>query len=203
MFHVLSLLFILALAGVFLHSFIRLLMLQKRRRARRARHRDWHGSTSRSATSATSRSDTATSVDALADHHFEKPTQILEGPEEMIETTPRGKNKRVVKQPPPVYGNFRESKVSLPLWPPTFISNRTQRMNPELVFWHHSTPSPITPTYEEAVNDVQAAVGYQPPHYISPKRERPGQEGQRVSNVHPLERERLVGLMSNTMSSQR
>jgi len=82
-------------------------------------------------------------------------------------------------------------------------SHKFQRMNPELVFWHEQTPSPTTPTYEEAVNDVQAAVGYQPPLYISPKRERGALEGERVSNVHPLERERLVGLMGNTMSFQR
>jgi len=112
MFHVLSVLFILALAGVFLHSFIRLLMLQKRRRARLARHRDWHGSSSRSVTSTASRTDTAVSVDPFADPLSEKPVHILE-PVQVIETTPRGKNKKVVRQPPPVYGNFRESKVSI------------------------------------------------------------------------------------------
>lgn len=187
MFHILSVLFILKLAGIFVHSFIRLLMLQKRRRARLDRHRDWHGTPSRSAGSGSSRSTTATSVSTFHDPITEKPVPILEGPVEVIQTTPRGKNKRVVRQPPPVYGNFRESK----------------RMNPELLFWHRQTPSPTTPTYEEAVNDVQAAVGYQPPQYISPKRERGAQDVERVSNFHPLERERLVGLMANTMSFQR
>ncbi|KAK5950550.1 hypothetical protein OHC33_008493 [Knufia fluminis] len=184
MFHVLSVLFILALAGVFIHSFIRLLMLQKRRTARLARHRDWHGSSSRSATSTSSRSDATTRVDPFADPISEKPVQILEGPVEVIESTPRGKNKRVVRQPPPVYGQFRESK----------------RMNPEMVFWHKQNPSPTTPTYEEAMKEVQTAVGYQPPQYISPRRERQTRDGESVSNIHPLERERLGGLMGNTMA---
>lgn len=200
MFHVLSVLFILALAGVFIHSFIRLLMLQKRRTARLARHRDWHGSSSRSATSTSSRSDATTRVDPFAVPISEKPVQILEGPVEVIESTPRGKNKRVVRQPPPVYGQFRESKVSLLLQSATYYSNETQRMNPEMVFWHKQNPSPTTPTYEEAMKEVQTAVGYQPPQYISPRRERQTRDGESVSNIHPLERERLGGLMGNTMA---
>lgn len=203
MFHILSVLFILTLAGIFVHSFIRLLMLQKRRRARLDRHRDWHGTPSRSAGSGSSRSTTATSVSTFHDPITEKPVPILEGPVEVIQTTPRGKNKRVVRQPPPVYGNFRESKVSPSSHLPAYRPDDFQRMNPELLFWHRQTPSPTTPTYEEAVNDVQAAVGYQPPQYISPKRERGAQDVERVSNFHPLERERLVGLMANTMSFQR
>lgn len=81
---------------------------------------------------------------------------------------------------------------------------RYQRIQPEMLFWQKHNPSPATPTYEEALNDVQTAVGYQPPQYVSPKRERQALEiGQRVSDIHPLERERLVGLLGNTMSSQR
>lgn len=76
-------------------------------------------------------------------------------------------------------------------------------MNPEMVFWHKQNPSPTTPTYEEAMKDVQTAMGFQPPQYVSPKRERQVLAGERASNVHPLERERLVGLMGNTMSSRR
>lgn len=78
-----------------------------------------------------------------------------------------------------------------------------QRLNPEMVFWHKQNPSPTTPTYEQALKDVQTAVGYQPPEYVSPKRERQHQAGVRVSNIHPLERDRLFGLMGNTMSSHR
>lgn len=187
MFHILSVLFILGLAGVFLHSSIRLVMLQKRRRARLARHRDWHGSQSRSATSASSRSGSESLTKIFADPEVGKPVAIAMGPEEVLTTTPRGKNRKVIRQPPPVYGNLRESK----------------RMNPEMVFWHKQNPSPTTPTYEEAMNQVQTAVGYQPPLYVSPKRERQPQEGQRTSNIHPLERVRMAGLMGNTMSGQR
>lgn len=77
-------------------------------------------------------------------------------------------------------------------------------MRPELLFWHKQNPSPTTPTYEEALNDVHTAVGYLPPQYVSPKRQRTVVDGgQRVSDIHPLERGRLAGLLGNTMSSQR
>lgn len=77
-------------------------------------------------------------------------------------------------------------------------------MKPENIFWHKQNPSPTTPTYEEAMKDVQTAVEFQPPQYISPKREQETREvdQQRASNIHPLERERLFGLMGNTMSAQ-
>lgn len=106
MFHVLSLVFILTLMGVFLHSAIRLVMLQKRRRARLARHRDWHGSSSRSGTS-------SSSADSFEESMSEKPIAVVMGGDEIVTTTPRGKNKRVIRQPPPVYGNFRGSKVGI------------------------------------------------------------------------------------------
>lgn len=110
MFHIISILFILILAGVFLHSSIRLVMLQKRRRARMARHRDWHG-IPRSTTSSSSQSNSKTSINPFDDPALEKPIQISMGAEEIVTTTPRGKNKKVIRQPPPVYGNMRESRV--------------------------------------------------------------------------------------------
>jgi len=78
-------------------------------------------------------------------------------------------------------------------------------MNPEMVFWHKRNPSPTTPTYDDAMRDVQSAVGFQPPQYASPQRERPVREAneQHVSNIHPLERERFAGLIGSTMSSQK
>lgn len=73
-----------------------------------------------------------------------------------------------------------------------------------MLFWHKQNPSPATPTYEQALNDVQTAVASLPPQYASPKRQGPTVEvGQRVSDIHPLERGRLAGLLGNTMSSQR
>ena len=73
-------------------------------------------------------------------------------------------------------------------------------MNPEMLYWHKREPSPTTPTYDEAMNEAQSAVGYQPPTYASPQRERTGVP--RASQVHPLERERLNGLIGNTISSR-
>ena len=75
-------------------------------------------------------------------------------------------------------------------------------MNPELLFWHKQNPSPTTPTYEEAMKQAQTAVGYQPPLYTSPEQKKILRNGERVSNVHPLERERLQGLVGNTMASR-
>lgn len=110
MFHILSILFILGLVGIFLHSFVRLIMLQKRRRVRVVRHRDWHG-TSRSVASSSSRSTADDASNPFDDPIPEKPIEIRMGAEEVVTTTPRGKTKKVIRQPPPVYGNLRESKV--------------------------------------------------------------------------------------------
>lgn len=112
MFHVLSLVFILILMGVFLHSAIRLVMLQRRRRARQARQREWHGSRNGSGSVVSSRSHSEASVNPFADPISEKPIAVVVGGDEVVTTTPRGKNKKVVRPPPPVYGSFRESKVS-------------------------------------------------------------------------------------------
>lgn len=117
MFHVLSVVFILILMGVFLHSAIRLVMLQRRRRARIARHRDWHGSRSGSGSSTSSRSRSESSVNPFADPISEKPIPVVVGGDEIVTTTPRGKNKKVIRPPPPIYGNFRESKVRCEVYP--------------------------------------------------------------------------------------
>lgn len=110
MFHILSLAFVLILMGVFLHSAVRLVMLQQRRRARLARHRDWHGSRGTSHTSS-SRSRSENSINSFTDPISEKPICVIEGGDEVVTTTPRGKNTKVVRPPPPVYGNVRGSKV--------------------------------------------------------------------------------------------
>ena len=100
-------------------------------------------------------------------------------------------------------------------------------MNPNLVHWKRSSqpPSPLTPTYDEAVRDVCAALGreYRPPSYISEHtqvgesgvvvevrgtgvREGLAHDGDRVERgapggprlfgeVHPLERDRVAGLI--------
>lgn len=78
-----------------------------------ARQREWHGSRSESGSVSSSRSRSETSVNPFADPVSEKPIAVVVGGDEVVTTTPRGKNKRVVRPPPPVYGSFRESKVSL------------------------------------------------------------------------------------------
>lgn len=69
-------------------------------------------------------------------------------------------------------------------------------------------PSPSTPTYEEAMKDIQRAVGFQAPKYTPAPNEVLGveesvQDSPRENSIHPLERQRLFGLMGHTMSSQR
>lgn len=110
MFHILCILFILALVGVFLHSAISMVMLQKRRRARLARHRDWHGSSQRSSSNS-SESQLTAHARIHSGTSSEKPVEIKMGAEEIVTATPRGKNKKVIRQPPPIYGSFRGSKV--------------------------------------------------------------------------------------------
>lgn len=86
-----------------------MVMLQKRRRARLARHRDWHGTSQRSLS--TSSESHLTSARHASPIQSEKPIEIQMGAEEIVTVTPRGKNKKVIRQPPPVYGSMRGSKV--------------------------------------------------------------------------------------------
>lgn len=71
-------------------------------------------------------------------------------------------------------------------------------MDPNLVHWAKLPPSPDTPTYEEALEDVQRAVGHRPPSYLNgllveetdPRRD---------LALHPLERERVVVLIGEEL----
>lgn len=88
--------------------------------------------------------------------------------------------KPLVRPPPPIYGVWRDTK----------------RMDPNLVHWARLPPSPDTPTYEEAVQDIQTAVGHRPPSYVNGVLvEDTAVEEERGlrhdSTVHPLERERV------------
>jgi hypothetical protein len=83
-------------------------------------------------------------------------------------------------------------------------------MNPSLVHWQKQEtlpPSPLTPTYDEAMSEVQKAVGYRPPSYASDGdvvdqiavcgSPTGGVGLVQMDDVHPLERERvreLIGL---------
>lgn len=86
-----------------------MVILQRRRRARLARHRDWHGSSQRSLSTSSESNLTNNGRGHATDS--EKPIEIKMGAEEVVTVTPRGKNKKVIRQPPPVYGSMRGSKV--------------------------------------------------------------------------------------------
>ncbi|EXJ85502.1 hypothetical protein A1O1_05866 [Capronia coronata CBS 617.96] len=204
MFHVLSILLILTLTGVFCHQLIRMFMLM-RRRPRRPRHgrsnKARHGHT-RNQTCARSRgwtrASTSTSEQSgpLEELPPEKPIQIFMatddnlGPDvEALAWQP------TIRPPPPVYGNFRAS----------------MRLNPDFVHLKHVPPSPLTPTYDEAVIQVQRAMGYRPPSYISESgvtefiETRTKDVDAALENIHPLERERMrtfaaEALEGNTIS---
>ncbi|KAK4929976.1 hypothetical protein LTR66_016131 [Elasticomyces elasticus] len=203
MFHILSLIFILVLFGCLLHSAIRLIMLRRKRDARAWLRRTPSSSRSQNSSQAslTSRHGHVRSTSnqtrfpvkrtlsssSNSSHDPEKATEVLIGSEEKLETTPKGKNLtgRTVTVPPPFYGCFRSSK----------------RLNPNHL-QHFADPSPVTPTYEEAMKDARNAVGYrsgtteQAPTYASPRREASQiVDGVRTSRIHPLERERVVGLV--------
>ena len=101
----------------------------------------------------------------------------------------------IIQLPPPVYGNFRNS----------------MRINPELVHWKEvqpKPPSPLTPTYDEAVNQVHQTMGYRPPSYLSETGATEVVESQRrdveaaLENIHPLERERMRNLAAEALEGR-
>ena len=128
MFHVVSILFILALTGVFCHQFIRMLMMM-RRPPRKARHyRTAHRSRRRHAGRQGQHNNRRHDRDGhgaqaeLDDDMFtEKPIQIHMasdagfGPDvEMAEAETGGDDQHpAIRPPPPVYGNTRTSMVSI------------------------------------------------------------------------------------------
>lgn len=79
-------------------------------------------------------------------------------------------------------------------------------MNPNLVHWQKVPPSPLTPTYDEAMADVRRAVGYRPPSYIESENGTPYvvEHGKAhfepaLRDIHPLERERIAHLGPNVI----
>ena len=95
-----------------------------------------------------------------------------------------------IRPPPPTYGVWRDTK----------------RMDPNLVHWAKLPPSPDTPTYEEALRDIQNTPGRRPPSYVLVngvlvETETEGQTQRDLrhdSTVHPLERERVGVLFGET-----
>ena len=69
-------------------------------------------------------------------------------------------------------------------------------------------PSPLTPTYDEAVNQIHRTMGYRPPSYSSENGATDIVETQRrdvdaaLGNIHPLERERMRNLATQALEGR-
>jgi hypothetical protein len=183
MFHILFIIFTLALTTIFCHSLLTMCLLILKPCP--ARHTRTHAPF------------LSTSAAGLLPP--EKPIQIVMAIDEDVEAglsplsllSPDTENKPQLqpRPPPPIYGLWRDTK----------------RMDPNLVHWAKLPPSPDTPTYEEAVRDIQSAVEIRPrpPSYgvvdgvlvrEEDEREMDGQRNRDLrhdSTVHPLERERV------------
>lgn len=111
MFHVLLVLFILCLTGVFAHSALRLFMLSKaaKRQSERNRSDRWHGHgrDQNRAFFGEIQADPESQHDDLPP---EKPIRVILAEDEE-DPVDESSGMSAVKQPPPVYGNFRSSKV--------------------------------------------------------------------------------------------
>ncbi|EXJ92570.1 hypothetical protein A1O3_01122 [Capronia epimyces CBS 606.96] len=195
MFHVLSILLILTLFGIFCHQLIRMFMLM--RRPRRSRHRTGYKSRhahahARGQTSTRTRRAAGPPAGPVEELPPEKPIQVfMEADDSLgadVDVEAVG-SEPSIRLPPPVYGNFRTSR----------------RMNPDFVHLKHVPPSPLTPTYEEAVSQVRRAMGYRPPSYISESgvtelmEARSRDVDAALDNIHPLERERMRTLAADAL----
>ena len=168
MFHILFIIFILALTTVFCHSLLTMCLLILRTKPRRIDH-------------------VRRSSISHADMPPEKPIPIVMAIDEEAGLSPLSPEtpeleRPIVRPPPPIYGVWRDTK----------------RMDPNLVHWAKLPPSPDTPTYEEALQDVQRAVGNRPPSYVN------GVLVQEAdlrydSMVHPLERDRVEMLFGEML----
>ena len=192
MFHVISILFLLTLTGVFVHQLLRMFMLIRRPRATRGRAA--HGARRRQARDQTRTQRQRTRKPTEREHVPEKPIPVHMtsdtgfGPD--VEAHP------IVQHPPPVYGNLRSS----------------MRINPDLVHWKEvqtKEPSPLTPTYDEAVSQIHQTMGYRPPSYLSDSGATDIIETQRrdvdaaLENIHPLERERMRTMAAEALEGRR
>lgn len=108
MFHILSIIVILILGGVFLHSVARMIMLQKRRKARKCRRRTRRENGNQCADERDLR------------HGLEGDDAVPDSPIQVTivgdETSPGSRldlDSNPVEVPPPIYGNFRTSRVSI------------------------------------------------------------------------------------------
>ncbi|RVX70105.1 hypothetical protein B0A52_06277 [Exophiala mesophila] len=183
-FHVLSILLILVLTGVFCHQLVRMFMLIKapRRHAQTAAQRRRHATRERSRKYRQQVEETIP----------EKPIQIHMASDHGDERDLEAATEVHVPPPPPVYGNFRGSI----------------RMNPDYIHWRHVPPSPLTPSYNEAVGDVHPSAEYRPPSYLSEGGVSEMVESQSrdvdaaLHHIHPLERERIRNLTVDALEGR-
>lgn len=81
-------------------------------------------------------------------------------------------------------------------------------MNPNLIHWKNVPPSPLTPPYEEAMNQVPRTMGYRPPSYLSESgmtesiERRTRDVDAALENIHPLERERMRTLTADALEGR-
>lgn len=82
-------------------------------------------------------------------------------------------------------------------------------MNPDFVHWKHVPPSPLTPTYVEALSDdAPAATAYRPPSYLSESGMTQVLESQgrdvdaALTHIHPLEREHMRNLAADALEGR-
>lgn len=81
-------------------------------------------------------------------------------------------------------------------------------MNPDYVHLKHVPPSPLTPTYDEAMIQVSRAMGHRPPSYISESGVTDLIEAQTrdvdaaLENIHPLERDRMRTLAADALEGR-
>ncbi|KAK6366961.1 hypothetical protein LTS17_010512 [Exophiala oligosperma] len=124
----------------------------------------------------------------------EKPIQIHMGYDDGLGPDLEAGNVPTVPKPPPTYGNTRTS----------------MRINPNFVYTKQVevVPSPLTPTYDEAMSQVQHSVGYRPPSYLSDGgaseviASRRRDVDAALENIHPLERERMRTLAAEALEGR-
>jgi len=81
-------------------------------------------------------------------------------------------------------------------------------MNPDFVYFKHVPPSPLTPTYDEALNTVLPTTTYRPPSYLSESGMTQVLENQRrdvdaaLDHIHPLERERMRNMAADALEGR-
>lgn len=194
-FHILSILLLLSLAAVALHSLLRWLMLKREyeaakdgrdRKRKSPRERGWTISRPFNVKHGKGVSDVLSDGEVPREGmrvfmHEDEPHAAaadLEAGYGVDETRARHEGADVgyvelgrlhglagnVRPPPPVYGNFRDSVVSHR--PQDYIVDGvltcSQRMDPARLHTHAISipPSPSTPSYEQALNNVGSARPY-------------------------------------------